>query len=179
MNLHPSGGRRSVSPASSERSTSPVPRPTRRAVEDSMCVLHPRCRCDRLLRITGLYKADKGLRRYAGLIEKTLGTWEIAPEEWSDYIAFLGRLLKVGGLLSLATCRRSSHSLQAIQSGPKDVPFLPHTDDIARKIAQCLNPALPSGVHQKALELYYHIFSTFGVSDSCRACRLICSCFLA
>lgn len=43
--------------------------------------------------------------------------------------------------------------------------MLPHSDAIASKLAQCLNPALPSGVHQKALEVYVYIFSTFGVSQ--------------
>lgn len=92
----------------------------------------------------GLYKADKSLRRYAATIERALGSWEISPEEWADYIAFLARLLK------------------AIQTHPKDAPFLPHSRGTATRLAQCLNPALPSGVHQKSLEVYTYIFSTFG-----------------
>ncbi|KAI7353783.1 hypothetical protein KC320_g3812 [Hortaea werneckii] len=123
MSLDAAGVGRSASPASSGRS-SPVPR-SRRAVED------------------GLYKADKSLRRYAALIERALSTWETSPQEWADYIAFLGRLLK------------------AIQSQPKETPFLPHTAAVTSKLAQCLNPALPSGVHQKAIEVYAYIFSTF------------------
>ncbi|KAK3620077.1 hypothetical protein LTR56_023615 [Elasticomyces elasticus] len=126
MNLDPSSGRRSTSPASSGRA-SPVPRAERRAVEDD------------------LYRADKGLRRYGALIERAINTWETAPQEWADYIAFLARLLK------------------ALQSHPKDAPVLPHTDAVAYKLAQCLNPALPSGVHQKALEVYTYIFHTFGL----------------
>lgn len=83
--------------------------------------------------------------RYAANIERALSSWEISPEEWADYIAFLARLLK------------------AIQSHRKDhVSELPHSDAIATRLAQCLNPALPSGVHQKALEVYTYIFSTFG-----------------
>lgn len=54
--------------------------------------------------------------------------------------------------------------LQAVQSHPKDAPFLPHSAAVASRLAQCLNPALPSGVHQKALEVYTYIFATFGVS---------------
>ncbi|RMY14439.1 hypothetical protein D0867_07141 [Hortaea werneckii] len=123
MSLDAAGAVRSASPASSGRS-SPVPR-SRRAVED------------------GLYKADKSLRRYAALIERALSTWETSPQEWADYIAFLGRLLK------------------AIQSQPKETPFLPHTATVTSKLAQCLNPALPSGVHQKAIEVYAYIFATF------------------
>ncbi|KAI7515527.1 hypothetical protein KC317_g23763, partial [Hortaea werneckii] len=49
----------------------------------------------------------------------------------------------------------------AIQSQPKETPFLPHTAAVTSKLAQCLNPALPSGVHQKAIEVYAYIFSTF------------------
>ncbi|KAK4497319.1 hypothetical protein PRZ48_011769 [Zasmidium cellare] len=114
-----------ISPTGSGRS-SPVPRAARRTVED------------------GLYKADKTLKRYAATIERALASWEISPEEWADYIAFLARLLK------------------AIQTHPKDAPFLPHSRSIATRLAQCLNPALPSGVHQKSLEVYTYIFSTFG-----------------
>ena len=43
----------------------------------------------------GLYKADKSLRRYGAVVERALGSWEVSPQEWADYIAFLGRLLKV------------------------------------------------------------------------------------
>ncbi|KAK5132868.1 hypothetical protein LTR08_008584 [Meristemomyces frigidus] len=93
----------------------------------------------------GLYKADKGLRRYATTVERALGTWETAPQEWADYIAFLGRLLK------------------AIQTHPKDCPILPHSSAVSSRLAQCLNPALPSGAHQKALEVYTYIISTFGL----------------
>lgn len=91
-----------------------------------------------------LIKDDKGLRRYAAIIDRALSTWETAPEEWADYIAFLSRLLK------------------AVQSHGKDTSTLPHSSGIASKLAQCLNPALPSGVHQKALEVYAYIFATFG-----------------
>jgi hypothetical protein len=91
-----------------------------------------------------LIKNDKSLRRYATTVERTLGTWETSPEEWADYIAFLSRLLR------------------AIQGHGKDASALPHSSDVASKLAQCLNPALPSGVHQKALEVYAYIFATFG-----------------
>ena len=73
-----------------------------------------------------------------------MSSWEISPEEWADYIAFLGRLLK------------------AIQSRPSDIATLPHSMNVASKLSQCMNPALPSGVHQKALEVYSYIFSAFG-----------------
>lgn len=96
------------------------------------------------LTVAALIKDDKNTRRYAAIIDRTLGTWETAPEEWADYIAFLSRLLK------------------AIQSHGKDPSTLPNSAGVASKLAQCLNPALPSGVHQKALEVYSYIFATFG-----------------
>lgn len=77
-------------------------------------------------------------------MDRALGSWETAPEEWADYIAFLSRLLK------------------AIQAHGKDFTALPYSSDVASKLSQCLNPALPSGVHQKALEVYSYIFATFG-----------------
>lgn len=43
----------------------------------------------------GIYKGDKALRRYGATVERALGSWEVSPQEWADYIAFLGRLLKV------------------------------------------------------------------------------------
>lgn len=34
---------------------------------------------------------------------------------------------------------------------------------VAKRLSQCLNPALPSGVHQRALEVYDHIFSVIAL----------------
>jgi hypothetical protein len=34
---------------------------------------------------------------------------------------------------------------------------------VSKRLAQCLNPALPTGVHQWALEVYVHILSVIGV----------------
>ena len=48
-----------------------------------------------LLTRSELYKTDKGLRKYAATVERAIATWEVSPQEWADYIAFLGRLLKV------------------------------------------------------------------------------------
>ncbi|KXT16410.1 hypothetical protein AC579_5135 [Pseudocercospora musae] len=132
MSLKAAAGRASMSPPSSGRS-SPVPHRQRQ----------------RQLRLAvaaekDLFKADKGLRRYASNIDRALVTWEISPDEWADYIAFLARLLR------------------AIQTHPRNLSLLPHSSAIATRLAQCLNPALPAGVHQKSLELYSYIFDTFG-----------------
>ncbi|KAJ9647304.1 hypothetical protein H2199_002291 [Coniosporium tulheliwenetii] len=92
----------------------------------------------------GLYKKDKNLRKYASNIERALSLFDTAQQEWADYISFLARLLK------------------AIQTHPPDVRVLPHATNVATRLAQCLNPSLPSGVHQKALEVYTCIFAIIG-----------------
>ncbi|KAL1617211.1 hypothetical protein SLS54_007988 [Diplodia seriata] len=86
-------------------------------------------------------KKDKAFRRYESNVERALALFDTPQQEWADYISFLGRLLK------------------AIQTHPQDVPHVPHSATIATRLAQCLNPSLPSGVHQKALEVYAYIFS--------------------
>ncbi|KAF2704205.1 hypothetical protein K504DRAFT_416929 [Pleomassaria siparia CBS 279.74] len=91
-----------------------------------------------------LSKKDKSFRRYAAGVERALALWDTAQQEWADYISFLGRLLK------------------ALQSHSAEVTVIPHSDAVALRLAQCLNPILPSGVHQKALEVYSYIFSTIG-----------------
>lgn len=84
---------------------------------------------------------DKSYRRYAAGIERALSSFETTQQEWADYISFLGRLLK------------------ALQARPPDIKVVPDSWTIALRLAQCLNPGLPSGVHQKALELYGYVFS--------------------
>ena len=89
-------------------------------------------------------RQDKSYRRYASGIERALGSFDGTRLEWPDYISFLGRLLK------------------AIQSHPPAVESLPHQSTLAARLAQCLNPSLPSGVHQKALDVYAYIFALIG-----------------
>ncbi|OJD15453.1 hypothetical protein AJ78_04294 [Emergomyces pasteurianus Ep9510] len=88
-----------------------------------------------------IYKKDKNYRRYASSVDRALSLFDTALQEWADYISFLSRLLK------------------ALQSHPPTLPIVPSKTIVARRLAQCLNPALPSGVHQKALEVYAYIFS--------------------
>ncbi len=38
---------------------------------------------------------------------------------------------------------------------------------VAKRLAQCLNPALPNGVHQRALDVYSHILAVLGVRSRC------------
>ncbi|KAJ6160966.1 hypothetical protein N7470_004362 [Penicillium chermesinum] len=85
-------------------------------------------------------KKDKSYRRYASSVERALSLFDSALQEWADYISFLSRLLK------------------ALQNHPPDQPVVPHKVLVSKRLAQCLNPSLPSGVHQKALEVYTYIF---------------------
>lgn len=84
----------------------------------------------------------KAVRRYHAGVERALGLWD-ATNEWADYIAFLSRLAK------------------ALQTSPPDaeVPFKP---TLSKYLALCLQPSLPSGVHQKALEVYNLVFALLG-----------------
>jgi hypothetical protein len=87
---------------------------------------------------------SKAYRRYAAGVERALGLFDSALQEWADYIAFLGRLQK------------------ALQAQPSDINLIPDKRMVARRLAQCLNPSLPSGVHQKTLELYDMVFELQG-----------------
>ncbi|KAL8715949.1 MAG: hypothetical protein Q9220_000616, partial [cf. Caloplaca sp. 1 TL-2023] len=89
-------------------------------------------------------RTDKSIRRYAAGIDRALSLFDTALQEWADYISFLGRLLK------------------ALQLHPPGVSDIPHKALVTQRLSQCLNPALPSGVHQKALEVYTYIFSLIG-----------------
>ena len=40
----------------------------------------------------------------------------------------------------------------------KETAVIPHSSLVSLRLAQCLSPTLPSGVHQKALDVYAHIF---------------------
>nr|POE90389.1 protein dopey [Quercus suber] len=94
MNLEPRAVLRSASPTRSSGRSTPVPRESRRAVED------------------GLIKADKNLRRYGATIERALQSWEASPQEWADYIAFLTRLSKVRSLTSFHHITQATTDLQ-------------------------------------------------------------------
>uniref|UniRef100_A0AAX7UQQ5 Dopey N-terminal domain-containing protein n=1 Tax=Astatotilapia calliptera TaxID=8154 RepID=A0AAX7UQQ5_ASTCA len=85
---------------------------------------------------------DYRYRSYAAVIEKALRNFE-SSSEWADLISSLGKLNK-----ALQTNLRYS--------------LLPKRLIIGKRLAQCLHPALPSGVHLKALETYEVIFKIIG-----------------
>uniref|UniRef100_A0A665U2D3 Uncharacterized protein n=1 Tax=Echeneis naucrates TaxID=173247 RepID=A0A665U2D3_ECHNA len=85
---------------------------------------------------------DYRYRTYAAVIEKALRNFE-SSSEWADLISSLGKLNK------------------ALQSNLR-YSLLPKRLIIGKRLAQCLHPALPSGVHLKALETYEVIFKIIG-----------------
>ncbi|XP_051566221.1 protein dopey-2-like isoform X2 [Myxocyprinus asiaticus] len=85
---------------------------------------------------------DYRYRSYGAVIEKALRNFE-SSSEWADLISSLGKLNK------------------ALQSNLK-YSLLPRRLIIGKRLAQCLHPALPSGVHLKALETYEVIFKIIG-----------------
>ncbi|KAI1438027.1 putative regulator of reproduction dopa [Xylaria sp. CBS 124048] len=93
---------------------------------------------------------DKHYRKYASGVERTLALFDTALDEWADYISFLTRLLK------------------ALQARQANISIVPSKALVAKRLSQCLDPSLPSGVHQKAIEVYDYIFSLIGENDLSR-----------
>ncbi|KAI8459463.1 Dopey, N-terminal-domain-containing protein [Phakopsora pachyrhizi] len=91
--------------------------------------------------------SDPKYRKYSSLVERTLLSID-QVNEWADFITFLAKLLKT------------------LQSHPQ-YPIIPHKLTVAKRLSQCLNPALPQGVHQRALDVYGYILTTIG-SDGLR-----------
>ncbi|KAH8923425.1 hypothetical protein BT69DRAFT_1350163 [Atractiella rhizophila] len=88
---------------------------------------------------------DPKYRKFSTAVEKTLLSFE-SVNEWADFITFLAKLLKT------------------LQQSP---PFtlIPHRLVVSKRLSQCLNPALPTGVHQRALEVYTVIFERIGTEN--------------
>lgn len=105
MSLEP-GPPRSISPESSGRDTPNPSRQWRNQLGAGENTLPGRTYCS--LRIPdwkanvccslaeeGAPVQDKAYRKYATGVERALGLFETALQEWADYISFLNRLLKV------------------------------------------------------------------------------------
>ncbi|XP_074025764.1 protein DOP1 homolog isoform X2 [Leptinotarsa decemlineata] len=95
---------------------------------------------------------DPKYRLYVAAVDKALKNFEFSSE-WADLISALGKLNKV--LLSYTK-----------------FPVIPRRIKISKRLAQCMHPALPSGVHLKALETYDIIFRCMGTN------RLACELFI-
>ncbi|CEQ42798.1 SPOSA6832_04666 [Sporobolomyces salmonicolor] len=87
-------------------------------------------------------QSDPKYRKYSQAVDKTLQSFD-QVNEWADFITFLAKLLK------------------CLQGYPQ-FNVIPHKLIVAKRLSQCLNPALPTGVHQRALDVYTHILTTIG-----------------
>ncbi|XP_076054821.1 protein DOP1A isoform X3 [Oratosquilla oratoria] len=87
---------------------------------------------------------DPKYRGFVAAVDKTLRNFE-NTSEWADLISTLGKLNKV--LLS-----------------HMKFPVVPRRITISKRLAQCMHPALPSGVHLKALETYDILFKCMGTN---------------
>ncbi|WRT65559.1 uncharacterized protein IL334_002504 [Kwoniella shivajii] len=92
---------------------------------------------------SSLLASDAKYKKYALAVDKSLQAFE-SINEWADFISFLSRLLKT------------------LQTPSPSYPEVPRKLIVSKRLAQCLNPALPAGVHQRALDVYAYIFSTIG-----------------
>lgn len=81
--------------------------------------------------------------KWRSAIERALGSWE-SVVEWPDYISFLARLQK------------------AVKNRPNPESRLPCAREIAEMLSRCLDPTLPTGVHQTALQAYKVVFQVLG-----------------
>ncbi|EJD54553.1 hypothetical protein AURDEDRAFT_156337 [Auricularia subglabra TFB-10046 SS5] len=97
-------------------------------------------------------QSDSKYRKYTQQVDKCLASLENV-QEWADFIAFLTRLLK---------------TFQA-NTQYKEVP---RKLVVAKRLAQCLNPALPAGVHQRALDVYSYILAVQGTEGLQRDLQL-------
>ncbi|KAF8313993.1 hypothetical protein DL93DRAFT_1101270 [Clavulina sp. PMI_390] len=85
---------------------------------------------------------DPKYKKYALAVEKCLTTFDNV-HEWADFISFLTKLLK---------------TFQAFMQFKE----IPRKLLVAKRLSQCLNPALPNGVHQRALDVYSHVLAVIG-----------------
>ncbi|KAJ2518045.1 hypothetical protein H4217_003580 [Coemansia sp. RSA 1939] len=91
---------------------------------------------------TKAYKSDPKYHKYVQLVERNLQSFDYVSE-WADVTAFLTKLGRAFEIYSKFAA-------------------VPHKETVAKRLAQCLNPALPTGVHQKALGIYEQIFRQIG-----------------
>ncbi|OBZ78644.1 Protein dopey-1 [Grifola frondosa] len=88
------------------------------------------------------YASDPKYKKYTQQVEKCLSSFD-SVHEWADFISFLKQLLK------------TFQSYMQFKEIPRKII-------VAKRLSQCLNPALPTGVHQRALDVYSHIFAVLG-----------------
>ncbi|KAI0081169.1 hypothetical protein K474DRAFT_1768894 [Panus rudis PR-1116 ss-1] len=89
-----------------------------------------------------VYASDPKFKKYTQQVDKCLASFD-SVHEWADFISFLKQLLK---------------TFQAYMQFKE----IPRKLVVSKRLAQCLNPALPTGVHQRALDVYAHILAVLG-----------------
>lgn len=94
--------------------------------------------------------------------------------EWADCIAFLKQLLKVRTLDMVLWFERVNRGMVQTFQSYMQFKEIPRKLIVAKRLAQCLNPALPTGVHQRALDVYSHILQVLGVSNVAPMDRVGC-----
>ncbi|KAH8099733.1 Dopey, N-terminal-domain-containing protein [Cristinia sonorae] len=92
--------------------------------------------------IPAAYANDPKFKKYTQQVEKCLLSFD-SVHEWADFISFLKQLLK------------TFQAYMQFKEIPKKLV-------VAKRLSQCLNPALPTGVHQRALDVYSHILAVLG-----------------
>jgi hypothetical protein len=101
-------------------------------------------------------------QKFTQQIDKCLASFDNA-QDWADCTAFLTRLLKVDSANTVSSVCFTNPLLIKILVTHTQFKEIPRKLVISKRLGQCLNPALPTGVHQRALDIYVHIFSTYGV----------------
>lgn len=89
---------------------------------------------------------DTEYKKYTSLMEKALLSFD-GMTEWQDIIGFLVKILK-------------------ILNSFKQYSAIPQKMLLSKRLAQTLNPALPAGVHQKALEAYDAVFENTRTTEN-------------
>ena len=92
--------------------------------------------------LDGPLQRDPKWRAYRDECEVALASFERA-KEWADLVGDLQRL-------------------QRVLNKYAQLPSVPDTVLVGKRLCQCLNPALPPGVHLKTLETYELIFERIG-----------------
>ena len=97
--------------------------------------------------------------KYAAFEEEVLAVLQSFDRatDWADFIDLLQRFMVV---------------LRRYPQFPAAVPSLV---TVGKRLAQCCNPALPSGVHIKALEVYQLLFSRISSIGLARNLHIFCS----
>lgn len=100
---------------------------------------------------------DSKQKKFHASIERALQHFD-SVTEWADYIASLGKLLK---------------ALQSWTPQFQNVKYyVPFPYQVSRRLASSLSPNLPSGVHQKTIEVYNVIFSKIGIEALNKECNI-------